>query len=229
MVHNAHCGSAPSCGTTCGKLLPCGVHTCNRPCHAGSCTTLSIPAAFPPSTAAMWTFSRGRSGGGGGEGREGGSGGMVELVFTFFCLLLAISSPSSLSPSQPVPQRRFRRATAGLSLDEPSGSSSFECHIDAGKQPVFLPAAMWAHATALQASLFGTLPRRSGMDANTQQPYAVSQNLLLPFPVPHLPSLLCNRAHPRAIHQTRRARTRRATTPSCCAAPVEAGALRRPA
>ena len=26
-----------TCGGTCGKLLPCGNHTCERPCHTGSC------------------------------------------------------------------------------------------------------------------------------------------------------------------------------------------------
>ncbi|KAI0216733.1 FKBP12-associated protein [Massospora cicadina] len=28
---------APSCGTTCGKLLPCGAHTCKEICHGGPC------------------------------------------------------------------------------------------------------------------------------------------------------------------------------------------------
>ncbi|GLC51639.1 hypothetical protein PLESTB_000524100 [Pleodorina starrii] len=28
----------PSCGETCGKLLPCGVHRCNDRCHQGDCT-----------------------------------------------------------------------------------------------------------------------------------------------------------------------------------------------
>ncbi|KXZ56411.1 hypothetical protein GPECTOR_1g366 [Gonium pectorale] len=29
----------PTCGATCGKLLPCGVHRCNDRCHHGECTT----------------------------------------------------------------------------------------------------------------------------------------------------------------------------------------------
>ncbi|GFR41388.1 hypothetical protein Agub_g2071 [Astrephomene gubernaculifera] len=29
---------APTCGATCGKLLPCGIHRCNDRCHHGECT-----------------------------------------------------------------------------------------------------------------------------------------------------------------------------------------------
>jgi hypothetical protein len=28
----------PTCGETCGKLLPCGVHRCQDRCHQGECT-----------------------------------------------------------------------------------------------------------------------------------------------------------------------------------------------
>ncbi|KAL1921835.1 uncharacterized protein VTP21DRAFT_10477 [Calcarisporiella thermophila] len=37
-VPNIHCHKGmPSCGRVCGKLLPCGGHTCQRVCHAGDC------------------------------------------------------------------------------------------------------------------------------------------------------------------------------------------------
>ncbi|EPY19635.1 transcriptional repressor NF-X1 [Strigomonas culicis] len=32
------CGTSFSCGLPCGKLLPCGVHECQRQCHSGPCS-----------------------------------------------------------------------------------------------------------------------------------------------------------------------------------------------
>ena len=40
MVDNVKCSQAQekvSCGTTCGKLLACGFHHCERSCHADAC------------------------------------------------------------------------------------------------------------------------------------------------------------------------------------------------
>eukprot|EP01028_Stygiella_incarcerata_P003703 TRINITY_DN1770_c0_g1_i1.p1 TRINITY_DN1770_c0_g1~~TRINITY_DN1770_c0_g1_i1.p1 ORF type:complete len:1003 (-),score=191.10 TRINITY_DN1770_c0_g1_i1:2457-5135(-) len=50
VVSTCHCGKVPlleprllctdpipSCGDICGRLLPCGVHTCGRVCHEGTC------------------------------------------------------------------------------------------------------------------------------------------------------------------------------------------------
>jgi len=41
---------APSCGVPCRRLLPCGTHNCNRPCHSGPCITKSAaPSIANPS------------------------------------------------------------------------------------------------------------------------------------------------------------------------------------
>ena len=37
-LHTGCTDKVPSCGATCGKLLPCGVHTCADRCHQGECS-----------------------------------------------------------------------------------------------------------------------------------------------------------------------------------------------
>jgi len=36
-----------ACGTTCGKVLGCGTHTCTQPCHAGDCAPCAVRVTLP--------------------------------------------------------------------------------------------------------------------------------------------------------------------------------------
>ncbi|KAF5842537.1 hypothetical protein DUNSADRAFT_6781 [Dunaliella salina] len=38
---------APTCGATCGKLLPCGLHTCHDRCHHGECSSCRALVSKP--------------------------------------------------------------------------------------------------------------------------------------------------------------------------------------